>query len=277
MDQQAIQSLLIITLFCTSYVGILYIPYNRQYPRDSVLGIQRRSMSTIFVSILCFLFTFIFLSNFSAPFQSLFQPTDLTSILTSTLSSICLIISVYLPILIHHLHNTLQDSSYIFTYIFDQKGWFALRNYFIAPITEEIVFRKCSIDILSVTTSFNTAHTVILPALLFSFAHFHHVFRFLKSDQQTTLQNALLVSIFQMSYTLLFGIFSGWLYIKTHSILGSMISHILCNILGVPDYFSVLKSHSYSVYQKVGYMCATFAIAPLLFSSNFIFNHKIFT
>lgn len=134
-------ALLVSILITTSYVLLLYLPFNTG-PRDAPRTILARSLTTI-------LFTAALLIISSSP------PTTSSPIapaLFATLQTLILYPTVSLP------SPTLP----------------ALRNIVIAPLMEELVFR---LHARSLYACFPPLPALILPSLIFGCAHLHHIRR----------------------------------------------------------------------------------------------------
>ncbi|KAJ3921359.1 hypothetical protein F5877DRAFT_36242 [Lentinula edodes] len=121
-----------------------------------------------------------------------------------------------------------------------------LRNYIVAPITEEIVFRACvlSVYLLSPTLAASQIGLVLTTPLNFGVAHLHHAWDTYNRLGRTTvaLKRAILISLFQMVYTTLFGALCTYLFLQTHySVLVPITAHIFCNIMGFPDFREDLR------------------------------------
>lgn len=101
-------------------------------------------------------------------------------------------------------------------------GWLAARNYFMAPLLEELVFRRHSLLLWRCVPH---GARMFGPAALFSAAHAHHA----RSGI------ALSVVIIQLIYTLVFGLYSSALFAATNSLIPPLTAHVMCNFLGVPD------------------------------------------
>ncbi|KAH7885150.1 CAAX protease self-immunity-domain-containing protein [Phlebopus sp. FC_14] len=111
-----------------------------------------------------------------------------------------------------------------------------IKNYIIAPITEEIVFRAC------VLTGYHLARAsmirmIFLSPLVFGAAHIHHAWdtynRYGRSP--AALKRAVVGTIFQFTYTSIFGFYCSYLFLRTGSIFPPIVAHMFCNIMGVPQ------------------------------------------
>ncbi len=105
------------------------------------------------------------------------------------------------------------------------------RNHVVAPFTEEFTFRACMLPILLGRFSPRTA--MVVSPLFFGVAHVHHMAERLRKGQDLT--TAALISLFQMSYTTVFGIYSAFLFLRTGHLMAPVIAHGFCNFMGFPD------------------------------------------
>jgi len=111
-----------------------------------------------------------------------------------------------------------------------------LRNYLIAPMTEEIVFRACVLSIYNFSGA-SRKYMICFAPLTFGLAHVHHAWDTYNRFGRTRLaaQRALTMSAFQLCYTTLFGMHVSYLFLRTGSILPPITAHIWCNIMGIPE------------------------------------------
>jgi len=117
-----------------------------------------------------------------------------------------------------------------------------LRNYWIAPITEEVVFRACVLSIYHLSGA-SKKYMIYFAPLTFGLAHVHHVWDTYNRYGRTQLaiQRALAMTTFQLCYTTLFGMHVSYLFLRTGSILPPITAHIWCNIMGIPEIVRELK------------------------------------
>ncbi|KAF8323006.1 uncharacterized protein EI90DRAFT_3282145 [Cantharellus anzutake] len=117
-----------------------------------------------------------------------------------------------------------------------------LRNYIIAPITEEIVFRAC---ILSVSRMAGASwqRMIFVTPLWFGVAHAHHAWEGFNmyGGTQRALGNAVATSIIQLCYTTLFGWYTSFVFLRTRSIYAVCAAHMFCNFVGLPTISGDLK------------------------------------
>ncbi|KAK8938926.1 CAAX prenyl protease 2 [Platanthera zijinensis] len=112
----------------------------------------------------------------------------------------------------------------------------AWRNYVVAPFTEELVFRACMIPLL-LCSGFHTQSIIFFGPIFFSLAHLHHCME-LYYQQRYSFLKALSVVGLQLGYTVVFGWYATFLFIRTGNIISAIIAHIFCNAVGLPIVFS---------------------------------------
>ncbi|KAF5327380.1 hypothetical protein D9619_003896 [Psilocybe cf. subviscida] len=113
---------------------------------------------------------------------------------------------------------------------------YGLRNYVIAPITEEIVFRSCVIAVHHLSGA--SLHSMIfLAPLTFGLAHIHHAYEaFHRYGSDAHAARVAAVSCtFQFAYTTIFGFLASYLFLRTGSVLPPITAHIFCNMMGFPN------------------------------------------
>ncbi|KIO31420.1 hypothetical protein M407DRAFT_19565 [Tulasnella calospora MUT 4182] len=115
-------------------------------------------------------------------------------------------------------------------------SWQGLRNYSIAPATEELVFRSCIISMMKLSGA-TTKQMVFAGPLWFGVAHAHHAWELynIYGRTKSALQRAVLTCAFQLTYTTLFGWFTTFIFLRTGSVYPAITSHTFCNIMGLPD------------------------------------------
>ncbi|KAJ8087121.1 CAAX prenyl protease [Marasmius tenuissimus] len=112
-----------------------------------------------------------------------------------------------------------------------------LRNFIIAPITEEMVFRACIVAVYHLGRV-SRNKTIWLGPLNFGVAHLHHAWDIYNRFGRTgkALKQVALTTLFQLGYTTLFGAFCTFVYLRTASIFPVIFAHMFCNVMGFPDF-----------------------------------------
>lgn len=124
--------------------------------------------------------------------------------------------------------------------------WIILRNLCIAPLVEEVIFRACLLPplLVSITTKGNNRLTPTqaswIAPLFFGIAHLHHFhekYRLIPSKDRSNkvIGQLLLVVVVQWTYTTLFGAYVSYIFVRTSSLLGVTVAHIICNYMGLPN------------------------------------------
>ncbi|KAJ9559225.1 hypothetical protein OSB04_013839 [Centaurea solstitialis] len=105
-----------------------------------------------------------------------------------------------------------------------------------APLTEELVFRACMIPLL-LCGGFKPYTVILLSPVFFSLAHLNHLLEFYM-QQDTSLLKACMVVGFQLGYTVIFGSYASFLFVRTGHLAAPLVSHMFCNFMGLPTFFS---------------------------------------
>lgn len=83
--------------------------------------------------------------------------------------------------------------------------------------------------------------TIFLSPLIFGLAHVHHFYEFRITNPQTPITVALVRSVLQFAYTYLFGIYATFVFLRTGSLLATIVVHIFCNYMGLPRFFGSVE------------------------------------
>jgi prenyl protein peptidase len=97
------------------------------------------------------------------------------------------------------------------------------RNFIVAPVTEELVFRSCMIPLL-LCAGFRINTAIFLCPVLFSLAHLNHFREMYIRHNRSYLRASLIVGL-QLGYTVIFGAYASFLFIRTGNIPGIYISY----------------------------------------------------
>jgi len=119
-------------------------------------------------------------------------------------------------------------------------SWTGYRNIIAGPITEEILFRSCSVPLFVLAHA--SLNTVLFGTpIIFGLAHVHHFYEFRITHPTVPLTSALGRSFFQFAYTTVFGAYATFLYLRTGSLLAVVIAHAFCNWMGLPRVWGRLQ------------------------------------
>lgn len=275
INASPISSILYCSILSTAFVGSLYIlvPQRvRVLDRDHPTHIQRRALATLIVcggAIVSYPWLFCndrgqlvesSPSEFSY-WKLMFLPSYSLRVLLHTAllytgSFVSTMLKVYeyrkesiargnlaKPYL-NELFQWIQNVSlgqFLDPMVSKQLRWINLRNYAIAPWTEEVIFRGCMVPRLLACGFSNKGASWTAP-MFFGLAHIHHAYqRWRKGDNK--LPMIALQTFFQFSYTSLFGSYASYALIRTGSVPAVTLSHAFCNFMGLPDFSFVQPSH----------------------------------
>jgi len=117
----------------------------------------------------------------------------------------------------------------------DWKWW---RNHVVAPFSEEFTFRACMLPVL--LGHYTHKQAIIVSPLFFGVAHFHHMVERIRKGEDVL--SSFLISMFQFTYTTIFGMYSALLFIRTGHFAAPFLVHAYCNFMGFPDFVEVANS-----------------------------------
>ncbi|KAI3683874.1 hypothetical protein L1987_84389 [Smallanthus sonchifolius] len=156
----------------------------------------------------------------------------------------------------HGLKSVFQSLiNWMLSLVYNISVW---RMYIVGPLTEELVFRACMISVL-LCGGFKPYTVILLSPVLFSLAHLNHLLEsYMQRD--SSLLKASMVAGFQLGYTLIFGSYASFLFVRTGHISAPIVSHMVCNIMGLPAFFS---QRTWMV--SVGFVAGAISFVYLLF------------
>ncbi|XP_062117577.1 CAAX prenyl protease 2 [Humulus lupulus] len=246
-----------------SYVAILYAPtlVLRLRPPPSVKDFMiRRFICAATSSLVSVVFCYLIL-----PWQAVVFPLSLTCLMYAgslVLKSLLLIDSISryanssgvtaCGCIKYALKSLLEWGLSITSNIL------AWRNYVVAPLTEELVFRACMVPLL-LCGGFKISSVIFLCPVFFSLAHLNHFMEVYSKQNYNFIKSFLAVG-FQLGYTLIFGSYASFLFIRTGNLLAPLVAHICCNFMGLPVLFSRSKG-----IVSVAFLAGLFGFMWLLF------------
>lgn len=142
------------------------------------------------------------------------------------------------------------------------------RNFIVAPLTEELVFRACMIPLL-LCGGFTTYNAVFLCPVFFSLAHLNHL---LDTLQNRSLLQASIVVGFQLGYTVIFGWYASFLFVRTGHLFAPIIAHMFCNFMGLPVVYSQ-RTGLITVASIAGLLGFVWLLFPLTYPT--LYNYRI--
>ncbi|XP_035679008.1 CAAX prenyl protease 2-like isoform X1 [Branchiostoma floridae] len=231
-------------LLAVAYVGSLYA-WKSDLPRDHPATVKRRFVGVLLVTLLAPLYLWL-ISKDSADPQGphLLQWLGLQTegfLLASTLPLLLTMLLFLGPIAMCLTDGTCyspitRGMMYI-KYRYRDVLW--LRNFIVvcaAPFTEEFVFRACMLPLL--IPCLGPGLAVVVCPLFFGVAHIHHVFERLKTGDQSV-KVIWMLTMFQFSYTTVFGAYTAFLFVRTGHLIGPYFCHAFCNEMGFPNFADV--------------------------------------
>ena len=130
----------------------------------------------------------------------------------------------------------------------EQELWIGMRNFIIAPWTEEIIFRGCMIPAL-LATGMSPTRVALLAPVFFGFAHVHHALQKLANGERP--KRVLFITLFHFAYTSLFGSYASHAFVRVGSVLSVTLSHSYCNYMGLPDFGFTNPRHPLHTYRRI--------------------------
>ncbi|KAM3341394.1 CAAX prenyl protease 2 isoform X1 [Capsicum galapagoense] len=243
------------TVMAILYVAILYAPtlILRLPPSDSFQSYMIRrficaGVSSVFSLIACSLIlpiqwdkshlSDVYGIRLDHIWQAVIFPLTLTSLMYAGTLILKLLLlldsaqedrengrSLSLDIIKNAVHEFIESISSMASNI---SAW---RNYFVAPLTEELVFRACMIPLL-LCGGFGTYKVVFLCPIFFSLAHLNHLLEY--AQRSGSWLKALMTVGFQVGYTVIFGSYASFLFVRTGHLTAPLVAHIFCNYMGLP-------------------------------------------
>lgn len=228
MDSQQVESGLLSILTVTLFIASLYA-YPNKLPRHDPFTIKIRFVSVCMASIIS-----IYILN-------RYNKIDLSDLNVNVFSYDFLINGLVKPLfilgviqfvsLLMLVQNGLENLTFELNII-------NLRNYLLAPFSEELNYRFILLKILRPAFSQSTA--CLISSFLFGVSHFHHL---INSD----LDLAFVSVLHQFVFTFLFALFSSAMYLKSGYLLTPIILHSICNFLCLPNFQIILSSRMLSM------------------------------
>ncbi|CAH1442127.1 unnamed protein product [Lactuca virosa] len=168
----------------------------------------------------------------------------------------------------HGIKTALQHFiNWIHSHVCNISSW---RLYIVAPLTEELVFRACMIPLL-LCGGFKPYTVILLSPVFFSLAHLNHLLEFYMHQDSSFLKACMVVG-FQLGYTVIFGSYASFLFVRTGHIAAPLVSHMFCNFMGLPAFFSP-RTRMVSVGFVAGVVGFVYLLFPL--TSPELYNDRI--
>ncbi len=238
--------------YAASFVLSLYLG-NVHLPRDHPKTVRRRLLAVSILTVLSPPTLFLLADNNPdrTTFSNLLETTGVQyrGILYAIIYPVAIVCLLYLGSIVQRLTDEDQEEG-ILTFLRTERRDILIRNFVVAPVAEEVVFRSCMVPLL--LPHLGRGWTIVLCPLFFGVAHLHHMFEHLKAGTLSVSQ-ALVNICVQTSYTSLFGMFSAHLFLLTGHVTSAIVAHIMCNVLGLPD-FAGIRNHRYKTLVSILYV-----------------------
>jgi len=245
------------------FVASLYI-WKNDKDRDNPETIRRRFISMAFCCIISPLVLVAFVHYFDQGKANYlawlgFSPVGFLPalIFPLTLTGTLFLGPLVDELILHPDHDTYSLSAFV-DFFCDLRN---IRNYVVAPLAEELVFRVCILSILVYSGWSHTVAGVIAP-LMFGFAHLHHVHEHMRHAGYGVSRSMKLAG-FQACYTTLFGIYASFLFLRTSNLMAPFLSHAFCNRMGFPE-FQRLSTSKYKNVLTAAYLAGITGFFALL-------------
>jgi len=261
-----------------AYVGSLYV-WRSNLDRDHPDTIKRRFVSAAFMTVI----SPVFVHLFGAPY--LLQRHSLAEIIglrwPGLELALCLPLLLTMVLFLGPLVMLFLDDRtrvYCVPMYWKQclQDWIWWRNHVVAPFSEEFTFRACMVPVL--LGHYTHTQAIVISPLFFGVAHFHHMVERIRKGQEVL--PAFLVSVFQFSYTTVFGMYSALLFVKTGHFAAPFVVHAYCNFMGFPDFGEVVNSEP----KKRTLLTVMFVLGAVLFylllgplTNSDLYSNRVYT
>jgi prenyl protein peptidase len=116
-------------------------------------------------------------------------------------------------------------------------------------LTEELIWRSLIIP-LHLLAKISPKTIVFATPLYFGIAHIHHYYEFRLTHPHTPALPAVLRSVFQFTYTSLFGFFAAFVFLRNRNLLALILAHSFCNWMGLPRFWGRVGAEAGHAVQK---------------------------
>ncbi|EAT90994.2 hypothetical protein SNOG_01345 [Parastagonospora nodorum SN15] len=207
--------------------------------RDAPSSIRARTRAVTFSTIVCSILTVYVLYEHDVPLREIFKLLGLWPVsLFDTAQTMLLVIILFAgPIFEHGVVDGAWADWIKLRGVYESlSSWIGYRNYIVGPVSEELVWRSFIVP-LHVLGHFTGKQIVFLTPLYFGIAHLHHLYEFRITHSEVPLFIAILRSLFQFTYTSLFGFFATFVYLRTGNVYTCILAHTFCNWMGLPRFY----------------------------------------
>ncbi|CAH3128465.1 unnamed protein product [Pocillopora meandrina] len=224
-----------------AYVASLYV-LKSPYPRDHPKTIKQRFRSVFVISLLAPLYVWLWADR-SLDYNGIslwkYMGIHSENIFIAILFPLVLTLILFLgPIILLYFSGDPGNVKGFLEYPSSWVNAINLRNYLVAPLTEELVYRACLVPLL--VPGFGNAMPIFISPLFFGVAHIHHVIERLQQGENP--KDVWSTAIFQFGYTTVFGGYTAFLFLRTGHLIGPVLCHSFCNFMGFPPLDQVPSS-----------------------------------
>ncbi|KAF1945574.1 Abi-domain-containing protein [Clathrospora elynae] len=234
-------------LLSTAYVFIYVIPFylssaTRPSPtltRDAPSSIRARTRAVTFSSAVCGILTVVVLHKHDASASEILRLLGIWPISPFDTARTMLLVTILFagPIFEHGVvEGGLKDWIKLKDVYEILSSWIGYRNFVVGPVSEELVWRSFMVP-LHVLAQFSGKQIIFLTPLYFGIAHVHHLYEFRITHPEVPLFVTVFRSLFQFTYTSLFGFFAAFVFIRTGNVYTCMLAHTFCNWMGLPRFY----------------------------------------
>ncbi|XP_047994178.1 CAAX prenyl protease 2 [Leguminivora glycinivorella] len=278
LEQNSCTFSVLACIFLTfSYVASLYV-WKTKLSRDHPSTIKRRFFSVSCMMLLAPFFTQYFLTEETRTRGDVYEHLGLrtSGLISASILPLLLTAILFLgPLTMQFLSGIWKLYAEPVYWVSSWQDWVWVRNHFMAPLSEEWVFRACMMPLL--LQCVNPLTAVFIGPLLFGVAHFHHMFEQLKAGFE--FKTALMISTFQFMYTSLFGAYSAYLFVRTGHFMAPLVAHMFCNHMGFPNFgeisqFPPLQRITIMFNFLLGFVLWCYLLTPL--TSPDIYDNRLY-
>lgn len=230
-----------------AYVFIYVIPFylspaTRPSPtltRDAPSSIRARVRAVTFSTALCSVLTVIVLYQHDASAMEILSLLGIWPVSpVDTIRTMLLVVILFAGPIFEHgiVDDGWRDWIKLNGVNESLSSWIGYRNFVVGPVSEELVWRSFIVP-LHVLAQFSGKQIVFLTPLYFGIAHLHHLYEFRITHSEVPFFIAVLRSLFQFTYTSLFGFFAAFVFIRTGNVYTCMLAHTFCNWMGLPRFY----------------------------------------
>lgn len=242
------------------YVGSLYI-WTSNLPRDDPLTIKERFRRVFFACVASVIFIYQISSKKDSDGSYHAHILKWLGIRRSgLLAAATLPLLLFMVLFMGPLYQSVLEgggrcltSTNWKDLLTDLRCW---RNYIVAPFSEELVFRGCMLPIL--LPAFGPLVSILLAPTFFGIAHVHHAWEKYYRDRYP-IGPVIVSTLFQASYTSIFGGLSSWLFLRTGHLTSVVVSHAFCNMMGFPDFEGALS------HKRRSSICLAYILGLIMF------------